>query len=131
MSTEASVQDVIEEWRAELDALYDQVETWLSELSPPPQVERRTIQLHEGLSGIYDAEELVIRSHGEEVRLTPVARWSVATDGLVELTGIDSPTIFAIIHDRGGWLYVPDWPERELVPLDGPLFRKLLMANLE
>jgi len=64
MAIDTTVASEVEEWKADLDSLYDQLVAWLGEMDIQPEVVRRPIRLNEQVSGPYEVDELVFTNQG-------------------------------------------------------------------
>jgi hypothetical protein len=131
MAMDTSIATELEEWQADLHALFDQIIAWLGEMDIKPQITRHRIQINEQRYGLYEAEELLITHQGHQMKVRPIARQVAGADGRVDILGIEGPFILVNLKDQGGWHYLADRAIFDLRRLEGNLFRRLVGVCLQ
>ncbi len=118
---------VVQQYLSELEQLYQQIRTWLSQARPAYQVEEAPTTVEEVLAGNYTAKKLLIRFRKKEVEVLPRGAWWVTTEGRVDLVEEENAEHQLILsRPEGGWLWVQERPRVALHPLTAELFIKLV-----
>jgi hypothetical protein len=118
---------VVQQYLSELEQLYQQIRSWLSQARPAYQVEEAPTTVEEALTGKYSAKKLLIRLKRKEVEVLPRGAWWITTQGRVDLVGEDDYEHQLILsRPEGGWLWVEERPRVALHPLTAELFIKLV-----
>jgi hypothetical protein len=141
MSVQQAELPEIIEWRKKLDGLYDDIRTWVAEMSPSPTVEVHSIAINEKRSGEYQVPQLLVKRGDGEFWVRPIAKWVVGADGRVDLEGGEGPFILvwmveksALINkpnsmigeaDIDDWFWVQDRAPWGREQLNGARFREL------
>jgi hypothetical protein len=119
--------EVVQQYLREVEQLYQQMRTWLSQARPAYTVEEAPTTVEEVLSGNYTAKKLLIRFRKKKVEVLPRGVWWVTTEGRVDLVDEDDfEDQFILSRPEGGWLWVQERPKVDLHLLTGELFIKLV-----
>jgi hypothetical protein len=119
--------EVVQQYLREVEQLFQQMKTWLSQARPAYQVEEAPTTVKEVLSGDYTAKKLLIRFKKKKAEVVPQGVWWVTTEGCVALIDEDDfEDQFMLSHPEGGWLWVQERPKVDLHLLTGEVFLKLV-----
>jgi hypothetical protein len=118
----ARTSRIREEWKSSVSRLILKIEQWLRDADPDKilTLERETHRIREEKLGTYDVPGLLVRLGAREVRVVPIARFSIGSMvgdnlgvslrfGRVDITD-GSRKIMLYRRDEGDqWVVVDDW----------------------
>jgi hypothetical protein len=100
-------EQVRDEWIADLDALFRQIEAWAD--AQGWTTRRLPVMMEADPQGPYPASRLLVRAAGGKLEFKPIARYVTAATGLIDLRAIPSrdATRMMARQDDGRWLIHP------------------------
>jgi len=116
----------LRQYLSELEQLYQQIRTWISQSRLPYQIEEGPTTVEEVLAGTYTARKLLIRLKKKVVEVLPRGVWWITTQGCVDLVYDDAEYQLILSKREGGWLWVQERPKVAMRPLTAELFIKLV-----
>ena len=91
-----------DEWLANLDRLYSQIESFLSKYTAAGQIspEYRPINLNEEYIGSYAARQMVLRIGRKEVDLVPIGTLIIGSKGRVDVIGPGGTALLLLVDSQ-------------------------------
>ena len=116
----------VQEYLRKLEALYQQIKTWVSRAATPYQVAEAPTAVEEAFTRKYVAKKCLIRFDKKEVEVRPRGVWWLTTDGRVDMVGKNEEYQLILSRQEGGWFWVEEAQTVALHRLTEEMFIRLV-----